>query len=323
MNVAAFVLLAGLIAAYVVLDGYDLGVGALHLFLGRTREQRGASFAMIGPYWNGNEVLLIAAGAALFALFPRVYAAAFSGFYLPFIILLWLLMVRGMSIELREHLPSELWQSFWDAAFAGSSVLLILVLGLAIGNIVRGVPLDAQGYFAGTFAVLLNPYSLTVALLALASLAMHGAAFALWRSAAVPLPRAAAALRLCWWIVLPLLTLVTAETFFLSRIHLNAAFLLPAAAVTAGLAGVRFARANGIRLACSSLFVGALVGAAAAGMYPYLLLASPPGTGGLSIFNGGGNAISLTTAFTAALIGTLAAFAYATLAARRMLADRH
>ncbi len=101
--------------------------------------------ASIGPFWNGNEVWLIAGGAALFALFPAAYASSFSGFYLPFIVVLWLLMFRGIAIELREHFTSELWHQFWDAAFSLSSALLIVLFGVAIGNLLRGVPLERVG----------------------------------------------------------------------------------------------------------------------------------------------------------------------------------
>jgi len=179
MNVAAFILLAAMLTASVTLESYDLGVGAVHLFLSRTERGRAASFTAINPFWNGNEVFLIASGATLFALFPRAYAAAFSGFYLPLIVVLWLLMVRGMSIELREHFASELWRGFWDVAFSISSVLLAFVLGVAIGNVVRGVPLDAHGNFQGTFGFILNWYALAVGILSLLALSLHGAAF-LW-----------------------------------------------------------------------------------------------------------------------------------------------
>ncbi|MGC2633157.1 MAG: cytochrome d ubiquinol oxidase subunit II, partial [Candidatus Cybelea sp.] len=162
MSVAAFVTIAFMFAMYVMLDGYDLGVATVGALIARGERDRSAVMASIGPFWNGNEVWLIAAAAALFALFPAAFAAAFSGFYLPFIVALWLLMLRGIAVELREHFPSEVWHQFWDAAFAGSSALLIFVFGIALGNLLRGVPLDASGYFEGTFAFLLNPYALLV-----------------------------------------------------------------------------------------------------------------------------------------------------------------
>src|SRR5580658_1521681 len=166
---------------YTLLFGYDLGDGAISLVLAKTRAERSAIVASIGPFWNGNEVWLIAAGGALFALFPQAYASAFSGFYLPFIVVLWLLMFRGVALELRSHFPSEIWHQFWDACFFASSVLLILLFGVALGNLLRGVPLGPQGYFSGTFDELLNPYAVLVGIFAVVALAMHGAAFLVMR----------------------------------------------------------------------------------------------------------------------------------------------
>ncbi|MGH7757256.1 MAG: cytochrome d ubiquinol oxidase subunit II, partial [Vulcanimicrobiaceae bacterium] len=147
MSVAGFIVLAVMISAYVLTDGYDLGVATVAPFVSKSDAQRSAAMHAIGPFLSGNEVWLIAAGGALFALFPQAYASAFSGFYLPFIIVLWLLMFRGIAMELRNHFPSSLWHDFWDFAFSLSSALLILLLGIALGNLLRGVPLDAHGFF--------------------------------------------------------------------------------------------------------------------------------------------------------------------------------
>jgi cytochrome d ubiquinol oxidase subunit II len=159
MSVAGFAVIAFLLTGYVLLDGYDLGVAAIAPLIGRSDHERASAMASIGPFWNGNEVWLIAAGAALFALFPAAYASSFSGFYLPFIVALWLLMFRGIALEVRERRASELWHQFWDAAFSLASGLLIVLFGVALGNLLRGVPLDSAGYFQGTFAFLLNPYA--------------------------------------------------------------------------------------------------------------------------------------------------------------------
>ncbi|MGH8164855.1 MAG: cytochrome d ubiquinol oxidase subunit II, partial [Rhodanobacteraceae bacterium] len=160
MSTAAFWLLIAMVTMYVLLDGYDLGVATISPLVARTDEERAATMQSIGPFWNGNEVWLIAAGGSLFALFPQAYASAFSGFYLPFTIVLWLLMFRGIAMELRSHFKSELWHGFWDFCFTSSSVLLVALFGIALGNIVRGLPLDREGYFLGTFAFLLNPYAI-------------------------------------------------------------------------------------------------------------------------------------------------------------------
>src|SRR5580693_81841 len=146
MGTIWFCLVAIMITMYVLLDGFDLGAGAIHLWVARTDEERREVLASIGPVWDGNEVWLIAAGGALYFAFPVLYASAFSGFYLPLMMVLWLLMLRGIGVELRSHLNDPLWGSFFDFLFFGSSTLLAIFFGAAIGNVIRGVPLQADGY---------------------------------------------------------------------------------------------------------------------------------------------------------------------------------
>src|SRR5260221_1441283 len=147
MQTLWFILVAFMLTMYVLLDGFDLGAGVIHLVIARTDEERRVILRAIGPVWDGNEVWLIAAGGTLFFTFPVLYAASFSGFYLPLMIVLWLLMLRGISIELRTHSDAPLWKPLWDTVFGISSALLALVFGVALGNVVRGVPLNAEGYF--------------------------------------------------------------------------------------------------------------------------------------------------------------------------------
>src|SRR5215468_1766923 len=142
-----FWLVAVMITAYVVLDGFDLGAGVLHLFIAKTDEERRTVIRTIGPVWDGNEVWLLAAGGTLYFAFPMLYASGFSGFYLPLMIVLWLLMLRGIGIELRSHVRDPLWWSAFDFLFSVSSFLLAVFFGAAIGNVMRGVPLDQDGYF--------------------------------------------------------------------------------------------------------------------------------------------------------------------------------
>src|SRR4051812_47698874 len=166
-----------MVAMYVVLDGFDLGVGALHRVLGKTEEEREQSTAAIGPVWNGNEVWLLASGGVLFMTFPAAYAAAFSGLYFGLILVLWLLVGRGLALELRHQIENPLWRSACDAVFALSSAALALVFGVALGNVVRGVPLNADGYFhLGLFAIL-NWYGLLIGVFGLVTLCAHGAGF--------------------------------------------------------------------------------------------------------------------------------------------------
>src|SRR5271167_5210199 len=148
MEAVWFAIVSAMLAVYAVLDGFDFGVGVVHRLVAKTDEERRTVLAAIGPVWDGNEVWLVAAGGVLFMAFPRVYSAAFSGFYLALMIVLWLLILRGIAIESRSHQENPLWREFWDTTFSLSSAVLAVVLGAALGNVVRGVPLDATGFFA-------------------------------------------------------------------------------------------------------------------------------------------------------------------------------
>src|SRR5271166_2954544 len=134
-------------AIYAVLDGFDMGVGIVYLFVARTDAERRRMLGSIGPVWDGNEVWLIAAGGTLFFAFPSAYASGFSGFYLPLIMVLWLLILRGTAVEFRNHIVSPVWTPFWDVVFAGASAMLALFFGAALGNVLRGIPIDASGNF--------------------------------------------------------------------------------------------------------------------------------------------------------------------------------
>src|SRR3954469_2871857 len=178
LNTAWFVVLAFTLAVYAVLDGFDLGLGAIHLLLGRTREERARLIDSIGPVWNGNEVWLLAAGGSMVVAFPNLYAASFSGFYLALMLVLWLLLLRGLGIEFRHQIHHPMWEDAWDVVFSIASGLLALLLGVALANVLRGVPLDATGEFRGTFALLLNPFALLGGVLSVVTLALHGVCWA-------------------------------------------------------------------------------------------------------------------------------------------------
>jgi cytochrome d ubiquinol oxidase subunit II len=184
METVWFSLIALVLAAYVMLDGFDLGVGTIYLFVAKTDDERRATLNAIGPIWNGNEVWLVIGGGILFLAFPAVYAAALSGFYLGLFIVLWLVIARGLSLELRSQFDNPMWRSLWDGIFAGASVILAFALGAIVGNVLRGVPLNAEGYFFTplwtTFlprgnAGLVDWYTVLVGLLSVALLAVHGA----------------------------------------------------------------------------------------------------------------------------------------------------
>jgi cytochrome bd ubiquinol oxidase subunit II len=217
-----FCLVAIMIAMYVLLDGFDLGAGAIHLFAAKNDAERKQILASVGPVWDGNEVWLLAAGGTLYFAFPALYASGFSGFYLPLTIVLWLLILRGTSIEFRNHIKSAVWALFWDFLFWGSSALLAVFYGAALANVVRGVPLDASGYFfeplwtnfqLGDQTGILDWYTILVGLLALAALVMHGGLWVNLKTAGDVGERASRIASKVWWAVAALTALVTAVTF--------------------------------------------------------------------------------------------------------------
>ena len=176
LNTAWFYLIGILFAGYAVLDGFDLGVGILSLF-SRDEKERDIHMSAIAPVWDGNEVWLLAAGGALFAAFPKVYAAIFSGFYLALMLVLLCLILRAVSMEFRSQVVSETARKLWGWVFGLSSLVVSILFGVALGNILRGVPIDAAGNYTGTFFGLLNPLALLMGVLSLTFFAMHGAAY--------------------------------------------------------------------------------------------------------------------------------------------------
>jgi cytochrome d ubiquinol oxidase subunit II len=288
-----FWLLALVLAVYAVLDGFDFGVGMLHFVIGKTAAERDALLRSVGPVWDGNEVWLVAAGGSLLGAFPLLYATAFSGFYLPLMIVLWLLLFRALGIELRHQIDNPLWHQAWDVAFCGASALLALFFGAALGNLVRGLPLDEEGRFfeplwtnfrVGTETGILDWYTLLVGFTATALLALHGA---LWLSLKLEEELAARArvlARRLWLAVLPL----TAATTFASAIvqprllanltHYPLGLVCPLLAF-GGLFGARFYLSQNAKRAftASSLCVAGLVLSAALAIFPHALPARVSG----------------------------------------------
>ena len=171
-----FVLLGVLLTGYAILDGFDLGVGILHLAVRRDEERR-ILLNSIGPLWDGNEVWLVTFGGALFAAFPHAYATAFSTFYVPFMVLLFCLIFRAVSIEFRSKQEHPTWRQFWDVCFSVASALATFLFGVAVGSSMRGIPIGGDKEFAGTFASLIGPYPVLVGVLAVATFAMHGSIY--------------------------------------------------------------------------------------------------------------------------------------------------
>ena len=172
-----FVLLAALLTGYAILDGFDLGVGILHPFVARNDHERRLVMNSIGPLWDGNEVWLVTFGGALFAAFPEAYATVFSGFYLAMMLLLCALILRAVSLEFRSKVHSSRWRSVWDVLFFAGSALATFLFGVAVGNMMQGIPLNEHYEFVGSLRGLLNSYSLAVGILAIVAFAMHGSIY--------------------------------------------------------------------------------------------------------------------------------------------------
>jgi cytochrome bd ubiquinol oxidase subunit II len=288
-----FVLLAGLLIGYAVLDGFDLGVGILHLWIARTNEERRVALNAIAPVWDGNEVWLIAWGASLFLAFPRAFAVAFSGFYLPLVIALWLLMGRGIAIEFRHHVADPLWRAAWDVIFCISSLLLAVLYGVAVGNVVTGVPINDQGYFQGLFEWMLNPYALLMGLFSLVILTVHGAVYLCVKAGGEIQTRARDLAARLWLILIALAVAVTLATFAARRQMLQNFGAAPVLLTVPLLAAVflilmrRFLRRRDDSLAFLSScgLICVLLASTAIGLYPYLLLSEPHPERSLTIAN--------------------------------------
>jgi len=293
METIWFCLVAVMVAMYVLLDGFDLGAGAIHFLVARTSEERRQVIATIGPVWDGNEVWLLAAGGTLYFAFPAIYASGFSGFYLPLMIVLWLLILRGTAVEFRNHIQSPIWIPFWDFVFFLSSLLLAVFFGAALGNVVRGVPLDQTGYFfeplwtnfrLGEHTGVLDWFTILVGVQALLALMMHGGLWVQLKTHGAVSERAEKVAGRAWWGVLVMTAVVTGATFVLQpQVIANfhtwpAGYVLPLIAV-AGFAAVKFElhRKNerNAFLASCTYFLGMLT-SVVFGVYPMVLPARNP-----------------------------------------------
>ncbi len=286
-----FWLVAVMIVGYVVLDGFDLGVGVLHLFLVRDEAERRATLASIGPVWDGNEVWLLAGGGTLYFAFPLLYASAFSGFYLPLMIVLWLLILRGVSLELRNHLEMGVWQKLLDGVFGLASALLAIFYGAALANVLRGVPLQADGYFflplwtnwkPGVLPGILDWYTVIGGLVALVALTLHGALWLTIKTSGDLEQRARDMVKPLWGVLLALTVVSLFATMAVrpasldNYFHYPVTFIVPVG-VVASLIGIwmwnRSAQPLKAFLASSAYLFFMLAGACW-GLYPVLLPAT-------------------------------------------------
>jgi cytochrome d ubiquinol oxidase subunit II len=322
-----FAALAFLLIVYVILDGFDLGAGIIHLIAARTEAERRSILAAIGPVWDGNEVWLLAAVGTLYFAFPLLYASSFSGFYLPLNIVLWLLMLRAVGLEFRSHIESPLWRSFLDATFSLSSLLLALFFGAALGNVVRGVPLGPDGYFfaplwtsfkADRHPGILDWYTLLIGALALISLAFHGACYLAVKTEGILNARARRISAACWW---PLTLLTVLSLVATLRVHPQVVdnyrtgaagwfFPVVVAFSLAAMVYFRAKRRDRAAFLASVAYLAAMLGGAAFGLYPTLLPASTDPAFSLTIHNAATGSYGLKVGLVWWPIGMALAIAY-------------
>jgi cytochrome d ubiquinol oxidase subunit II len=302
VTTAWFVLVAFMIIAYVVLDGFDLGAGVLHLLVARTDQERRTVLHSIGPVWDGNEVWLIAGGGTIYFAFPVLYASAFSGFYLPLMMVLWLLIARAIGIEFRTRLEAPVWRTFFDGLFAISSALLAIFFGAALGNVIRGVPMAPDHLFfealwtdwrVGPNPGILDWYTVLAGLVALVALTGHGALY-LWLKTSGPVADRSRKIALWCSPVLIVLTATSLMATVIIRQELTRNYsehpiwtiipiLVAASLVVVPLAVLR--RRKWLAFLGSGLYLISMLAGAAVGLYPNVLPASTDPANSLTISN--------------------------------------
>jgi cytochrome bd ubiquinol oxidase subunit II len=310
LNITWFLLVGVLVIGYGILDGFDLGVGVLHLF---TRDERDRRYNLnaIGPVWDGNEVWLLTGGGALFAAFPAVYATVFSGFYIALMLLLTALIFRAVSFEFRSKIDSPAWRTFWDWGFGLGSLVPALLFGVAFGNILNGVPIDAEGNYLGTFFGLLNPYAIIIGLVSLAAFTMHGAIYLTMKSEKDRQESLVKLIPKLWMAFTALYVIATFASilmhpylfegmmqnviaWILFLLFLGSVVYIPVA-VKAGKYFIGFI--------ASSLVIACMTGLAAASLFPRLVPSSIDLAYSLTIYNASSTQPTLQTMLIIALIG--------------------
>jgi len=329
-----FCIVAVMVAIYFVLDGFDLGAGIIHLCVARTAEERRLVLKSIGPVWDGNEVWLLAGGGALYFAFPALYASSFSGFYLPLMMVLWLLILRGIAIEFRNQINNALWTPFWDVVFAGASALLAIFFGAALGNVVRGVPLDANhefflplwtNFLPGRDAGILDWYTVLVGLFAFFTLALHGALWVNLKTGGEVQQRARRVARVAWLAVALFTVIVTTASFSIQP-HLAASFaampfgfVFPVLAL-AGLAGTitfLLRQKDGSAFLASCLYIVGMLTSVVFGVFPNVLPSNADPSFSLTIANASAPDFGLGVGLAWFIPGILLAAAYFTFLYRK------
>ena len=320
LNIIWYILFIIIISGYLILDGFDLGVGILHLIVAKDDTERRIVLNSIGPIWDGNEVWLVVGGGVLFAAFPLVYASLFSGFYLAMMLILMVLILRTVAIEFRSKRQSQRWRATWDVIFSLSSFLIIFLFGTAFGNIIAGVPLDAHGNIQATLIDLLNPFALLVGITAVAMMAMHGAIYLTMKVENELFARIKKLLPRLMLIFFAFNTLVVLTIFFgiphWTTNYMSSYILVifPAIALAALFAAWYFERQENYFKAflASSTMIMVLMFSGAIILFPNLLVSTLDPANNLTIFNAAAAPNSLVVMLIIAIIGMPFVLAYTT-----------
>jgi len=319
LQVTWWLLIGLVLSIYMILDGFDLGVGFWHLFA-RKDSARRALLRSIMPFWDGNEVWLLTGGGAVFAAFPAVYATVFSGFYLALMLVLVGLIFRAVAIEFRDQSDSVAWKTGWDIAFSVGSIVPALLYGVAMGNVIRGVSIDAAGNYTGSFFDLLNPFSLLTGVTGLAMFAAHGALFASMKTEGELSRQAlswAKGSSLAYVILLALCAIAVATTFrgllgnYLASPGLWAIPVLTIAAATGSCALSVAGRTSSAFLA-SSLGMLGLMATVQSALFPNWVPAANNPAYSLTIAGASSSALTLKTMLILAIIGVPIVLIYTT-----------
>ncbi len=316
LNIIWFILVAVLLTGYAALDGFDLGVGILSLFTKKSDDRR-ILMNSIGPLWDGNEVWILTGGGAIFAAFPHVYATVFSGFYLALMLLLFGMIFRAISMEFRSKVESTNWQLIWDRAFGVSSLLIALLLGVALGNIAQGLPVDIDKNIRINLFQLLTPYPLVIGLLTVLLFSMHGALFALNKTGNALQSAIKEFAQKSYWVFLILYGIATLLTFVIVPQLVNnfnsfpVWYLVPLIGLTLILLIPSQLKKSNYKMAFtySFLIIVMMMTTFAIGLFPNMVPAHDP-VNSLNIYNSSSSQMTLTVMLIIALIGMPAVVGY-------------
>jgi len=311
LRIVWYLLIGVLLTGYAILDGFDLGVGVLFPFIAKDERDRRTLLQAIGPVWDGNEVWLLTGGGAIFAAFPHVYATVFSGFYLALMLVIFALIFRAVSMEFRRDAR---WRKFWDGAFAVGSFLPALLYGVAMGNLARGIPLDANMNFTGNFFTLLNPYALLIGLLGLAMFVVQGATYTIQKTEGDLQARARQWLRGSQVAFAVLFVVATVATTFVRPAAFSQplAWLAGLVVVAAFVLGWVFAaqKKDLPAFLASSTTIAGLMGIYGASNFPNMVPALNDPALSLTIYNSSSSQLTLTVMLVMALVGMPIVIAY-------------